>query len=377
MRLAWHNLIHDRLRFLVTVAGIAFAVFLMIFQSSLFTGFLQAASLGVDASDAEIWIVSRGTNSFEFPGPLPERFHDLALGVPGVAAVQRIVVGFAYWQQASGRLQAVLLIGAEPGVGRRFPIPHSQAGIAVIAPEAVLPEAVLVDRSNLAPLEFTPATREVEIGQRRATSISIIDNFASFFGTPFVFTAYSEAVKYLHMDQHTTSFLTVHLTPGSQVAEVKDKLQAHLPEADVWTRQEFARRAQRFWVIKTGAGGALLTGAFLGFLVGLAIVSQNIYATTLENLEEYATLKALGASRGYVQRVVIAQALISGVVGSLIGLAAIFPAVKLVKTQIAWVYTPWWLPLAIIVVSALMCGLASVVSVRKALSVEPGRVFRA
>lgn len=372
MRLAWHNLVHDRLRFLVTVAGIAFAVFLMIFQSSLFTGFLRAASLGVDASDAEIWIVSRGTNSFEFPGPLPERFRDLALGVPGVAAVQRIVVGNAYWQQASGRFQSVLLVGAEPGVGGRFPIPRLQAGVA-----GTKPEAVLVDRSNLAPLEFTPATREVEIGQRRATSIGIIDDFASFFGTPFVFTSYSEAVKYLRMDQHLTSFLTLHLAPGSQVAEVRDKLQARLPEADVWTRQEFARRAQRFWVIKTGAGGALLTGAFLGFLVGLAIVSQNIYATTLENLEEYATLKALGASRGYVQRVVIAQALISGVAGSIIGLAAIFPAVKLVKTQIAWVYTPWWLPLAIIAVSALMCALASVVSVRKALGVEPGRVFRA
>jgi putative ABC transport system permease protein len=372
MRLAWHNLVHDRLRFLVTVAGIAFAVFLMIFQSSLFTGFLQAASLGIDATDAEIWIVSRGTNSFEFPGPLPERFRDLALGVPGVATVQRIVVGFTYWQQASGRLQSVLLIGAEPGVGSRFPLPRLQVGL-----DANKPEAVLVDRSNLAPLEFTLAEREVEIGQRRATSIGIIDDFASFFGTPFVFTSYAEAIRYLRIDRNVTSFLTVQLAPSSNVEKVKSELKARLPEADVWTRQEFARRAQRFWVIKTGAGGALLTGAFLGFLVGLAIVSQNIYATTLENLEEYATLKALGASRGYVQRVVIAQALISGVAGSIIGLAAIFPAVKLVKTQIAWVYTPWWLPLMIIAVSALMCGLASVVSVRKALGVEPGRVFRA
>lgn len=372
MRLAWRNLVHDRLRFMVTVAGIAFAVFLMIFQSSLFVGFLQAASLGVDATEAEMWIVSRGTNSFEFPSSIPDRFRDLALGVPGVVAVHRIVVGFVYWQQASGRLQSVLLIGAEPGVGRRFPIPRLREGA-----EAIKPEAVLVDRSNLAPLEFTLAEREVEIGQRRATSIGIIDDFASFFGTPFVFTSYSEAVKYLRMDQHITSFLTVHLAPGSRVGEVKDRLKVRLPEVDVWTRQEFARRAQRFWVIKTGAGGALLTGALLGFLVGLAIVSQNIYATTMENLEEYATLKALGAARGYVQRVVITQALISGVAGSMIGLAAIFPAVKLVKTHIAWVSTPWWLAVGMIGLGLLMCVLASVISIRKAVSVEPARVFRA
>src|SRR5262249_61008723 len=117
MRLAWQNLIYDRMRFAVTVAGIAFAVFLMIFQSSLFAGFLQAASVAVDATDAEIWIVSRGTNSFEFPGAIPDRLRDLASGVPSVTAVHRIAVGFTYWRQASGRLQSVLLVGAWQCVG--------------------------------------------------------------------------------------------------------------------------------------------------------------------------------------------------------------------------------------------------------------------
>lgn len=44
MILAWRNLSHDRLRFFVTIIGIAFAVFLMIFQGSLLTGFIRASS---------------------------------------------------------------------------------------------------------------------------------------------------------------------------------------------------------------------------------------------------------------------------------------------------------------------------------------------
>jgi putative ABC transport system permease protein len=179
------------------------------------------------------------------------------------------------------------------------------------------------------------------------------------------------------MDRNVTSFLTARLAPGAGVERVRQDLQTRLPEVDVWTRRQFADRAQRFWVIKTGAGGALLTGAFLGFLVGLAIVSQNIYATTMENIEEYATLKAMGASRGYLRRIVILQAFISGVVGSVLGLAAIFPAVRLVRTHIAWVYTPLWLAAGMIGVGLAMCGLASVISIRKAVSVEPARVFRA
>ena len=131
------------------------------------------------------------------------------------------------------------------------------------------------------------------------------------------------------------------------------------------------------WVIKTCAGGALPPGALLGMLAAVAIVSLNIYATTIENIEEYATLTALGASRGFTQRIVVAQALISGVAGSAIGLAAIFPAVKLVRLHIAWIYTPWWLAAGMIGVGLVMCALASVISVKKAVSVEPARVFRA
>ena len=54
MKLALQNILHDRGRFSVTVLGVSFAVFLMVFQGSLLTGFLQAASRLIDASDTDI-----------------------------------------------------------------------------------------------------------------------------------------------------------------------------------------------------------------------------------------------------------------------------------------------------------------------------------
>jgi len=65
----------------------------------------------------------------------------------------------------------------------------------------------------------------------------------------------------------------------------------------VLTRDEFAHKSRMYWTIKTGAGGAILTAAVLGFLIGLVVVSQTIYANTMENIEEYATLKALGSAQ--------------------------------------------------------------------------------
>ena len=106
-------------------------------------------------------------------------------------------------------------------------------------------------------------------------------------------------------------------------------------------------------------------------------MSQTIYSTTLDNLEEFAALKAIGASRRFVQGVVLTQAIVSGIVGSLAGLAITFPLLELARQSIPWIHTPWWLPVRMIFVSLLMCSLASVVSIRKAVSVEPARVFRA
>jgi len=355
----------------VTIVGIAFAVFLMIFQGSLMAGFLRSASKPIDMTDGDLWICARGVEAFEFASPLPERFYDIVAGTSGVVDVRRLTVAFTFYQKPSGMQQSVLLIGAEPGAGSRFPIPYVDGGRS-----SVEPDAILVDRSNAPNLLLDAAPAAIEIGGQRARVVDIIDGFGSFFGTPFVFTGYTDAVRYLRWPGDAAVFLVVRVEPD-RARMVKRMLQARLPEVDVWTRDEFSLRAKLFWVRKTGAGGAILLAALLGFLVGLVIVSQNIYATTMENIEEFATLKAIGARRWYVRKVVLTQALACGTVGSALGLLALLPLLGPIRQTISWIYTPWWLPVGMIGIGLLMCLLASVASIRQALAVEPGRVFRA
>ena len=95
MNLAWQNICHDRPRFLTTVLGVSFAVFLMVFQGSLLAGFLQAASRFIDASDFDIWITARGVQAFEFGATLENRVREMAAGVPGVVETGRACMAFA------------------------------------------------------------------------------------------------------------------------------------------------------------------------------------------------------------------------------------------------------------------------------------------
>ena len=115
MRLAWHNIAHDRTRFLVTVAGIACATLLMIIQGSILAGFLGAASKIIDASDADIWIVGRGATCFEFPVTIERRFLDLAHSVAGVAETSRICTRIVQFRKAAGDQQLVTMVGAIQG----------------------------------------------------------------------------------------------------------------------------------------------------------------------------------------------------------------------------------------------------------------------
>jgi putative ABC transport system permease protein len=372
MNFAWQNIVHDRRRFLVTILGVSFAVFLMVFQGSLLFGFLKSASKLIDSSDFDIWMVPRGVRALEFGTPIEGRLKEMAAGVPGVAGTARVCMGFAVYQGPHGKKQLVAVVGADPNIGARFPASSpDQLG------QDASPDALLYDRSDRKLIGVSTLPMEVEINGYRANIEKQVSGYAGFLGVPSLFTSYSNAARYLSINSDDAMYILVRVADGYSVSDVQRALQQRFPEVDVLTREEFAHSARTYWTIKTGAGGAILTAALLAFLIGLVVVSQTVYANTMENIEEYATLKALGASQFFVARAVLTQALICGMLGSILGLFAVIPVINQTKSLIHWIQTPWWLPAAMVLPSLIMCCLASTASVRSAVTVEPGRVFRA
>ena len=98
-------------------------------------------------------------------------------------------------------------------------------------------------------------------------------------------------------------------------------LSSRLPDAEILTHAEFRKRSLDYWLFETGAGAALIAGAALGIIVGIVIVAQTLYASTKDHLNEFATLRALGASAGYINKVILMQAVLSALIGYLLGMA--------------------------------------------------------
>jgi putative ABC transport system permease protein len=372
VKLPWHNITHDRSRFVVTVVGVCFASFLMVFQGSLLAGFNRAASRLIEASDFDIWITARGVQAFEFGANIDDRLRQMAAGTPGVSETGRVCMAFAVYRRPSGKQQVVALVGADSNVGSHFPLPRVNG-----RSEETSPEAIAYDKSDQDLIEVSYLPQEVEINRRRAKVEERLEGFGGFLGVPTLFTSYENAARYLNIAPDQAMYIVVRVAPPYSVAETRASLQRQFPEVDVLTRDEFARKSRAYWMTKTGAGGAILAAAVLGFLIGLVVVSQTVYANTMENIEEYATLKVLGASGTFISHVVLVQALICGGLGSILGIALVLPAIRGASSLIPWIHTPMWLPAISVILSLVMCSLAAVSSIRTALTVEPGRVFRA
>jgi len=126
----------------------------------------------------------------------------------------------------------------------------------------------------------------------------------------------------------------------------------------------------------TGAGIALLIAAIMGFAVGVAVVGQTLYASTLDRLREYGTLKAIGATNTYVCMLVAKQAMILALAGYVAALAISVLLVRTAQRSGAPIVLPWQLGGLLFVLALVMSLGGAVFSIRKALTVDPSLVMR-
>jgi putative ABC transport system permease protein len=370
--LAYRNLRRAGGRWWVSLFGIFFATFLMSIQGSLLYGFAAAASRTVDAVDADIWMVAKGTPAFEFVSQIPERYADLALGIDGVSATGRGVASWAPFQRSDGERTYVLAVGIEDAFRGRIPSLTMRAAAIGVADSAVE-----IDESDAHTLHYQKGVAHVQISNQRAFLIGTTTGFSTFLGPPLVMGRYTDVRRYVRYDRPDVGMVLVRVGAGADPAVVRNRLRQRFEDVDVWTAAEFSSRSRIYWLVQTGAGAALSLAAVLGFAIGLVIVAQTMYALTAENIEEFATLRTFGASDADIRSIVMTQSLICGTIGGSAGLVLVKPFTDLARSSITWMFVPSWMYALIPVLVLLLCIGAALIAVRPALTIDPGRVFRA
>jgi putative ABC transport system permease protein len=112
-------------------------------------------------------------------------------------------------------------------------------------------------------------------------------------------------------------------------------------------------------------------------IVGTVVAGQTFYLFTLENLKQFGALKAMGTTNRRLMGMILLQALVVGAVGYAIGMglaATFFVVARTEATRGIVLLWPVMAGTAVIVLLIVM--LASLLSIRKVLVLEPAMVFR-
>jgi putative ABC transport system permease protein len=370
--LARKNLFHDRLRFVITVAGVAFAVTLVLVQVGLFMGLLDKATVTIRNARADLWITSRNTPNVDFAHTFPETTVLRVRSVPDVERADNLILAFGNIQLPSGATEGSLVYALEDF--SRWNLPWKVT--AGSDDDLRRGYNVLMDRSAV--LRYGPFAvgEQREIQGRRFRIVGTTEEAASFTTTPILFMDYRNAQELQDQLRGNTTYVLVKVAPGADVAQVQEELRRRLPHNDVFTREEWAERSRHYWIASTGLGMSMGVTVFLGILVGIVIVAQTLYTSAVEHLKEFGTVKAIGGSNLDIYRILGEQALIAAVVGFVLGAGisyAVRPAMAGIHLNV--LLSPAFTA-TVFAGTVAMCLGAALFSFRRVAGIDPALVFR-
>ena len=371
LTLAFRNLFHDRVRLAVTLIGILFSIVLVAVQLGLYLGARTMIISMIDRADGDLWIMAYGTKNFEEAQPISARQKYAALTTPGVERAIPLVASFTDWRKPTGGSTLVVVIGADYEDGGLAPWNVVEGEVSGLGAR----DAVMIDKTYLEELGIKGVGDTAQVGASRVRVAGLTEGIRSFTVTPYIFTTLNRAKSLLDMPQDNITYVLAKVQSGANVEAVRDELRKKVPDSEVLTKAEFRTRSLNHWLFATGAGVALIGGAVLGLVVGTVIVAQTLYSSTKDHLAEFATLRALGSSSGYIHKVILAQAGLSAVLGYLLGMSIAMTIVYLSEhTALPIVMTPMLAGL-LLALTVGMCAISALSAIGKVMRIDPAMVF--
>ena len=379
-RLAWLQLKREKVRLLVAIAGVAFAVLLILmqigFQDALFASAVQVHQ----HLKGDVFLVNPHWSFLALPKTFPRRRLYQALGFEGVESVSPLYAMIGRWQNpVNGSTRDVFVLGVDPEYDV-LDLPDANAGRHLFR----YPDTVLWD--EMARPEYGPVAATVR--QDGALDAELSLHKVSVRGLFRLGTSFGIDGTVLTSDLNlrrmfpfrslgAVSIGLIRLRPGTDPASVRAALTAGLPrDVAVLTKDEFMAREVSYWRTSTPIGFVFAFGTVMGLVVGAIIVYQILFADITDHLAEYATLKAIGYSNAYLVGVVFMEASVLALIGYLPGLAVS-----------AWLYrltrNATMLPLAVtparsamvLGLTLAMCWASGLIAIRKLGAADPADVF--
>ncbi len=365
-------LFDEPLKSVGTLIGVVVSVFLMMQQMSLLTGIQRRVTSFADLNDVDVWVASAATEGIDATGSLPQRCVSQAAGTRGVAWAAPVVKGFGDVTRIDGVKEQVQVFGVE--APRYAGLPQV---LAKGSSRAMLraPNRIFLNWQDRESFGFPEPGDRIEISGQVAIVAGFLEDMNPHSPYYYMFANIDDVRAYAAFPRDRVTFVAVGVAPGERPEVVRDRLQERMPEVKVFTRKQLHEMDLQYFQKRSPVGVVFGMGTVLAALIGAGIVGVTLYSSVMDRLREFGTLKAIGASREDLLRLLGAQAVLFSVAGYPLGLVA-FALVRHLSGPHVSMPAPAWLLSAVAAATLVVCGAASAVAIRRVLRVEPAIVFR-
>jgi putative ABC transport system permease protein len=367
----------DSAKYIGLIFGVTFATLLMAQQVSIFIGLMaRTASAIYDVSESDVWVMDPRVRYIEEVEPLRDVELTNVRSVPGVAWAVPFYKALTNIRMTDGLTQQVQLIGVDD-VSLVGICPQMITGDAAALRR---PQAAMMDKNGFIftwPGQPVAVGKEIELNDHRLVVSAICKASPTFLTFPILYVSYETAMEITPPQRNKMSFVLAKaqpgITPAALAARIHDRtgLQA-------LTNNDFAWRSIRYMLERTGIPINFGITIILGVIIGAAITAQTFYIFVIENLKQFAAMKAIGVTNSQLLGMVLLQAFIvaSTGYGLGIGLTALFFHVTKDAPALTGFILHWQVMVGVLIAIALISLFSIIFSLRKVFKLDPAIVFR-
>lgn len=367
----------------MAVGGVAFAVFLMFTELGFLTALLDSAVALIERLRGDLYLISPAKLALVVPERFPYQrlLQARTCGVSSYPLYMECAYGIV--RQPGKRGYPIRVLGFD-----LQEIPFESSDLQAVAAKLQAPFTAAYDTASKAHYGFPgpgmPPEATLELsGQplHLRGRFRLCTDFATE-GTLIVST--SNFLRYFPFRAGPTGNLpeqvdigVLRVPNGADVRTIQECLRRTLPQdVLVLTKDEFIWRERKFWLSNTPIGYIFVVGTIIGFVVGVIICYQVIFADLDDHIREFATLAAIGYSHTYFVSVVICQSLYLSILGYLPALVLTYATYRTLENITGLVFAlRWELALAVFVGAVSMCILSGILALRRLRRADPASLF--
>jgi putative ABC transport system permease protein len=380
MPIGLQQLRHRPLRLVVALAGIGFAVLLIMMQLGFRSALFESAVRFQERFNYDIALFSTDSIFIVRPQPFSIRRLYQTLGDKDVEDVSPVYIFPAVWKNPwNNNRRGINAIGINPEDNLLDTQGFEENRTLLRQQDVVLFDAA--SRPEFGPVVNEMADRAAlttEVNDREIDVVGLFKMGTSFGIDGSIITSTDNWLRlFPDRDRNNIHLGLISLAEGADPVVVRDRLKAYLPkDVLVMTKPEFIQREVTYWNSATPIGYIFAFGAVMGFVVGAIIVYQILFADVSEHLNEYGTLRALGYSNRFVSGIVIQQAAALGILGYIPGMVLVYwlYAMAAGATHLP-LYITFDRAATVFIMTLAMCAISALLALRKVRRLDPAEVF--